>query len=77
MYHGCCIDALQGRSGEQFLDWTYLLDDKYNCDSTVATNPLMELYQACSKIMQSYLRLFKELEDAHHHNSNDTLTAGK
>ncbi len=42
MYYGCYADALQARSQEQFLDWTYRLDEKYGGDSTVALNPLME-----------------------------------
>ena len=77
IYYGCYADALQARSEEEFLDWTYRLDEKYGCDSSVAFNPLMELYHACSEIMQRYLHLFKELDEAHHHNSNDTLTTGK
>ena len=66
MYYGCCADALQARSQEQFLYWTYRLDSKYDCDSNVAINPLMELYQACCPIIQSYLHLLKKLDDAHH-----------
>ena len=42
IYYGCYLDALQARSQEQFLYWTYRLDSKYGCDSTVAINPLME-----------------------------------
>ncbi|MGK7949124.1 MAG: hypothetical protein AB4368_10050 [Xenococcaceae cyanobacterium] len=42
MYYGCCADALQARSESQFLYWTYRLDSKYGCDSTVTLNPLME-----------------------------------
>lgn len=77
IYEGCCADALQYRSEQEFLDWTYRLDEKYGCDSTDALNPLMELYHACSEIMQNYLRLLKKLDDANNHNSNDTITAVK
>ena len=42
MYYVCYLEALQARSEEQFLYWTYRLDSKYGCDSTLAINPLME-----------------------------------
>jgi len=64
IYEGCCADALQARSEEQFLYWSYRMDQKYGCDSTVAINPLMELYQACCQIMRNYLHLLKQLEEA-------------
>ncbi len=53
-YQGCCADDIEGWSEEQFLDWTYRMDKKYGCDSAVGINPLMELYEACSKIMGRY-----------------------
>ncbi len=76
IYYGCYLDALQARSQEQFLYWTYRLDSKYGCDSTVAINPLMELYKACCQIMKNYLDLLKKLDEAHHNNSNQTLIGG-
>ncbi len=61
MYYGCYADALQTRSQEQFLYWTYRLDSKYGCDSTVAINPLMELYEACCQILKNYLKNYINL----------------
>ena len=61
IYDGCYADALQARSEEQFLDWTYRLDSKYGGDSSVGINSLMKLYEACSQIVKSYLNLSQEI----------------
>lgn len=62
MYDGCCADDIEGWSEQQFLDWTYRMDKKYGCDSSVTLNPLMKLYEACSQIMSSYGDKLQKLE---------------
>ena len=55
IYDGCYTDALQARSEEQVSDWIDRLNEKYGGDSSAESNSLMELYEACSQIVKSYL----------------------
>lgn len=54
MFDGCCADDIEEWDKETFLAWTYAMDRKYGTDSSVGINPLMKLYEACSKIMGDY-----------------------
>ncbi len=60
IYDGCYVDALQTRSEKQVADWIDQLNEKYGCDSSAESNSLMELYEACSQIVKSYLALSQE-----------------
>ncbi len=60
MYDGCYVDALQTRTEKQVSDWIDQLNEKYGCNSSVESNSLMELYEACSQSVKSYLALSQE-----------------
>ena len=66
MLCGCVADDTQNWSDHQFLEWTKLMDKKYEeiikpAISSTGKNPLMDLYAACSKIMGEYGELLPDI----------------
>lgn len=64
MYDACYLDIFQTRSESQVLHWIKHLKEKYGGDSSVELNPLRELYEACSQIMENYINLSLKTSDS-------------